>query len=131
MQIKLSKIRGHTILRKMLGYEELICDKIIQNILNPKKSEGDEYDESRNEYSGVSHAEVQNPSIFITQNQSCCSKNASKTQIKMYNGIFWIKTDTENLFCKILNVSRIDFLLSIILFINECTQQIKKVFKHS
>lgn len=59
MRIKLSKIRGHTILRKMLSYEELICDKIIQNILNPKKSEGDKYDESRNEYSGVSHAEGQ------------------------------------------------------------------------
>lgn len=44
-----SKIRGHTILRKMLGYEELTYDKIIQNILNPKKSKGDGCDESRNE----------------------------------------------------------------------------------
>lgn len=60
MRSKLSKIRGHTILRNMLGYEELTYDKIIQNILSPKKLRRGWSDESRNKYSGVSHAEMQN-----------------------------------------------------------------------
>lgn len=41
-----------------IGYQKLTNSEIIQNILNPDKSEMNECDKSENNYRGISYAEL-------------------------------------------------------------------------